>query len=102
MLANLPVFRKDTKRRWDAARRMAKKKRRDILRYLGWPDSEAMAKIISKIPLEVCDKKTLLQLRMLVNNSHELLKPLSHIGILRRQSLDILCRRKHRARGKRV
>ena len=99
MLANLPVFRKGTRRRWDVARRLAKKKRREILRHLGWPDSEAMAKILSKIPLEACDKKVLLQLRMLVNKNPEIIKPLSHVDMLSRQSLGILCMRKHRARA---
>ncbi len=99
MLANLPVFRKGVKRRWEQARRLARKQRREILGFLGWPDSEAMAKILSRIPLKSCCKKPLLQLRALVRRRPEIIKPLSHMKELNTLSLDVICTRKLREKA---
>lgn len=99
MLANLPVFRKGVKRRWDIVRRLAGKQRREILGYLGWPDTEAMAKIIARIPVDSCRKKNLLLLRAVVSRSPEVIKPLSHIRSFNDMNLEMICRRKYRKRS---
>lgn len=99
MLANLPVFRKGVKRRWETVRRLAGKQRREILGYLGWPASEAMAKIVAKIPFESCRKKTLLRLRAVVTRSPEVIKPLSHIRSFNDMNLEMICRRRYKARS---
>ncbi len=99
MLANLPVFRKGVKRRWEIVRRLAGKQRREILRYLGWPDSEAMARIVVKIPVESCGKKNLLRLRAVVTRSPEVIKPLSHVRSFNDMNLEMICRRRYKARS---
>jgi hypothetical protein len=99
MLANLPVFRKDVRRRWETVRRLAGKPRREILGYLGWPDSEAMARIVAKIPIESCCKKNLLLLRAVVTRSPETVKPLSHVRRLNNMNLEMICRRRYKVRS---
>jgi len=94
MLANLPVFRKDVRERWRTARRLLRKPRREILGYLGWPNTEAVAKILSKLTPGSCLKDKLLILRAVINRNSELIKPLTHIRRISSAILEIICHRR--------
>ena len=96
MLSNFPVFRPKLTKKWDAVRRIMRKPRRKILSWLGWPDSEAAAKILSKIQYPACDKTRLLMLRTLLKRNPELIKPISHLKTINSASFQIICRNSYR------
>jgi hypothetical protein len=96
MLSNFPVFRPKLTKKWDAVRRIMKKPSRKILAWLGWPDSEAVAKILSKIQYPACDKTSLLMLRAVLGGNPELIKPMSHLKAINTASLWFICSKKHR------
>ena len=96
MLSNFPVFRPKLKRKWDAVRRIMNKPRRKILSWLGWPDSEAVAKILSKIRYQACDRTALLILRAILKKNPALIKPISHLKAINAQSLGFICRNSYR------
>ncbi len=99
MLSNFPVFRKKLSKRWEAVRRIMPKPRRKILAWLGWPDSEAVAKLLSKIEYDACFNKELLMLRALIRKEPEIIKPLSHLKSIDYITLDIIFKRSYRSKA---
>lgn len=73
-----------------AARALIKKKQREILAWLGFPNSENARHILSKIDPSEITVEGLLYLRDTLNRG-ESLKPLSHLPKLNREVLRILC-----------
>jgi hypothetical protein len=82
MMCSSPwVFRRSipSRRRIEWARQQVGQKRKKILETLGWPGTEAMARLVAKVPASSADIPTLLFLRDAVHRDAETVKILSHL-----------------------
>lgn len=81
------------KRYWRSARSLLDKRRRDILGYFGFPDSEAAVKLFSRIRPQSCSTDLLFILRKQLRESPDLLRQLSFFPCHNAISLRIICSR---------
>lgn len=72
-----------------AARSLARKKRRVILDWLGFPASDSMMRLLRRLPASDCTAWRVLRLRQLVRDPN-LVKLLSHCHTLTAREVDLL------------
>lgn len=79
------------KRYWRSVRSLLGKKRREILGYFGFPDSEAAVKLFARLSPDACANDLFFMLRKQLRESPELLRQLSFFPQHNSTSVLVIC-----------